>query len=197
MSNKIEDKTTAQKRVGGWQTLSEKTAYENAWIKVSHHEVLRPNKSEGIYGLVHFKNKAVGVVPIDEHGYTWIVKQSRYTLNCSTWEIPEGGSPIGESPLETAKRELKEETGIVAEQWDALLRMHTSNSVSDEEAFIFVAQKLEFGEQALDETEDIEVKKIHFDDVLSMAMNDEITDAMSQAAIFKIALLREQGVLTF
>lgn len=196
MSSDIKN-SDIKNKIGGWQTLSEKTVYENAWIKVSHRDVLRPNKSAGIYGVVHFKNTAVGVVPLDEHGYTWIVKQSRYTLDGSTWEIPEGGSPKGESPLDAAKRELKEETGIVAQQWELLLKMHTSNSVTDEEAFIFLAQNLEFGEQELDETEDIEVKRIHFDEVLEMAMNDEITDAMSQAAIFKIALLREKGTLKF
>ena len=111
--------------------------------------------------------------------------------------MSECGFPKGELSLETGKRELKEEMVIIAKRWEPLLKMHTSNSVSDEEAYIYLAQNLEFGVQALDETEDIEVKKIHFDDVLAMAMNDEITDAMSQAAIFKIALLREKGILTF
>lgn len=196
MTNEQNDKV-GNIKAGGWETLSENTVYENAWIKVSHHDVKRPNKTEGIYGVVHFKNKAVGVVPLDDDGYTWIVKQSRYTLDCYTWEIPEGGSPNGEEPLETAKRELKEEAGITAKHWEPLLTMHTSNSVSDEVAYLFLARELSFGEQELDDTEDIEVKKIHFDEVLEMAMNNDITDAMSQAAIFKIALLRAAGKFLF
>lgn len=175
-------------KVGGWKQLSQETVYENNWIKVTHEEVKRPNDSEGIYGVVHFKNQAVGVLPIDEEGNTWLVKQSRYTLNQFTWEIPEGGSPVGEDPLETAKRELKEETGISAKQWDLLLTLHTSNSVTDEVGYIYVAKELSIGEQELEDSEDIEVRKLPLKDAIGMAMNGEITDSLSLLALFKLAL---------
>ncbi len=102
---------------GGWKTKTANTVYENPWIKVSHEEVITPKGTDGIYGVVHFKNTAIGVVPIDNDGNTWLVKQSRYTLNQYTWEIPEGGCPHGEIPLNAAKRELEEEVGLQANSW--------------------------------------------------------------------------------
>lgn len=177
-----------QKNVG-WKQLSEDTVYENNWIRVSHDEVVRPNGSEGIYGVVHFKSQAVGVVPVDDEGNTWLVSQSRYTLKQRTWEIPEGGSPLGEDPLDTAKRELEEEVGLCARDWDMLLTLHTSNSVTDEVGYIYVAKGLSLGKQCLEDTEDIEVKKLPLTEAIDMAMRGEITDAMSLAALFKVALI--------
>ncbi len=179
-----------KEKIGGWKQKSEETVYENNWIRVSHDEVIRPNGSEGIYGVVHFQSQAVGVVPIDDEGNTWLVSQSRYTLNERTWEIPEGGSPLGEDPLETAKRELEEEVGLCAAEWDLLLTLHTSNSVTDEVGFIYVAKGLSLGKQCLEDTEDIVVKKLPLSEAIDMAMRGEITDAMSLAALFKVALMK-------
>ncbi len=114
-----------------WKTLSQDTKYDNNWIKVTEFQVLNPAGKEGIYGVVHFKNQAVGVVPY-ENGEIWMVGQYRYPLKAYSWEIPEGGSPVGEDPLATAKRELKEETGLVASTYEPILEMNLSNSVSDE-----------------------------------------------------------------
>lgn len=177
------------KKTGGWVQLSQDTVYENPWISVTHEKVTRPNGSEGIYGVVHFKNQAVGIVPIDDEGNTWLVKQSRYSLGQYTWEIPEGGSPIGEDPLDTAKRELNEEVGLTAEQWQPLMTLHTSNSVTDEEAIIFTARGIANGKQALEDTEDIECRKLPLKEAITMAMNGEITDAMSVCALLKLSLL--------
>ncbi len=174
-------------KIGGWQRLSQKNVYENDWIRVTHEEVKRPNNTEGIYGVVHFKNQAVGVIPIDDEGNTWLVRQSRYALNQFTWEIPEGGSPDGEDPLESAKRELKEEVGIEAREWESLMTLHTSNSVTDEVGFIFVARDLILGEQLLDETEDIEVKKIPLREAIDMVYKGVITDALSICGLLKLA----------
>ncbi|MFL0800559.1 MAG: NUDIX hydrolase [Agarilytica sp.] len=177
-----------KEKIGGWRQKSEDTVYENNWIRVTHDEVLRPNGSEGIYGVVHFKNQAVGVVPIDEDGNTWLVSQSRYTLDQRTWEIPEGGSPVGEDPLETAKRELQEEVGLHAKEWETLMTLHTSNSVTDEVGYIYVAKGLSLGDQHLEDTEDIEVKKLPLIEAIDMAKRGEITDAMSLAALFRLGL---------
>tara|TARA_R110000868_G_scaffold282933_1_gene543309 strand:+ start:227 stop:781 length:555 start_codon:yes stop_codon:yes gene_type:complete len=179
-----------KEKVGGWCQLSETEVYDNPWIRITHEEVRRPNGSEGIYGVVHFKNQAVGVVPIDSNGNTWLVSQSRYTLNARTWEIPEGGSPVGEDPLDTAKRELLEEVGLIAATWQPLMTLHTTNSVSDEVGHIFVAEGISHGEQSLEDTEDIEVKKLPLEEAVAMAMNGEITDALSVAALLKVALSR-------
>jgi 8-oxo-dGTP pyrophosphatase MutT (NUDIX family) len=175
-------------KVGNWKTKSARVAYENPWIKVTHEEVITPSGTAGIYGVVHFKNTAIGVVPIDTEGNTWLVKQSRYTLNQFTWEIPEGGCPAGEEPLAAAKRELEEEVGLIAHNWQPLLQMHLSNSVSDEYCEVFVARDLLPGQQQLEETEDIEVKKLPLSEAIEMVKRGDITDAISVAALLRLAL---------
>lgn len=174
-----------------WTTLSSREVYANKWIAVSEHQVINPSGGEGIYGKVHFKNKAIGIIALDEHGNTWLVGQYRYTLNEYSWEIPEGGGQIGTPPLESAQRELKEETGIIAKSWQEIMRFHTSNSVTDEEGFIFLAEDLTFGKNQLEDTEaDLVVKKLPFSNALQMVMNGEITDSMSVAGILKVARMK-------
>ncbi len=175
-------------KVGGWKVKSSRIAYENPWIKVTHDEVITPKGTEGIYGTVHFKNTAIGVLPIDDEGNTWLVRQSRYTLNQYTWEIPEGGCPEGEDPINAARRELEEEVGLKAVDITELMRMHLSNSVSDELAIIFIATGLSVGQQALEPTEDIEYKKIPLAEAIDMVKRGEITDSISVAALLRISL---------
>lgn len=174
-----------------WRQVTSKKVYDNPWIQVRHDEVQRPNGSEGIYGVIHFKNHAVGIIPIDEEGNTYLVKQSRYVLGETSWEIPEGGAPLGESPLDAGKRELEEETGLKAKAWRKLLGLHLSNSVSDEEGSIFIATDLYEGKQALEETEDIELKKMPIDQAIQWVLDGKITDALSVAGFLKIALERK------
>lgn len=175
-------------KVGGWKTKSTALVYENPWIGVSHNEVITPKGTDGIYGVVHFKNIAIGVIPIDDEGNTWLVKQSRYSLNQYTWEIPEGGCPQGESPLNAAKRELEEEVGVQARDWQQLMTMHLSNSVTDEFCVVFVARDLFAGQQQLEATEDIEVRKLPLRDAVDMVLRGEITDGISVAALLRVAL---------
>lgn len=170
-----------------WQTLVTKSIYDNPWIKVSESDVINPKGGKGIYGVVSFKNKAIGIVPVDEEGYTYLVGQYRYTLNEYSWEIPEGGCPMNEEPLAAAQRELKEETGLEAFQWKMLGRIHTSNSVTDEEGFLYVATGLTMGNSEPEETEELAVKKIHLREAVEMVMRDEITDSLSIAGILKAA----------
>jgi len=179
-----------------WQTHTVKTVYENPWISVSHREVTAPTGNPGIYGLVHFKNIALGVIPIDEHGNTWLVGQHRYTLNQYTWEIPEGGGLRDVDPLLTAQRELREETGISASRWTPLLHLHTSNSVTDEVGHAFIAQGLTFGEKNYDETEQLAVVKLPLEEAVARVMNGEITDALAMASLLKVQRLLDTGKLT-
>jgi 8-oxo-dGTP pyrophosphatase MutT (NUDIX family) len=172
-----------------WQTISSTDVYNNPWIQVIHHEVINPAGKPGIYGKVSFKNKAIGIVPIDKEGYTYLVGQFRFTLNEYSWEIPEGGCPIGTDPLDSAKRELKEETGFTANKWTYIGRVHTSNSVTDEEGFIYMAEDLTAGETEFEETENLQIKRVHITEAINMVMNSEITDTISTTALLKVAQL--------
>ncbi len=168
-----------------WQTISTKVVYDNNWIKVTHHDVTNPSGNPGIYGVVEFKNLAIGIVPVDEDGNTWLVRQFRYTLDQYTWEIPEGGCPKGETPLSAAQRELQEETGLAAKKWTKIAELHTSNSVTDEYGEIFLAEKLTMGEQNLEDSEDIIVKKLPLKEAHQMVLDGEITDSVSMIGLMK------------
>ncbi len=170
-----------------WKCLNTRKIYENPWILVEEDQVLRPNGSEGIYGRVHMHNQAIGIIPLAENMDTWLVGQYRYTLNEYSWEIPTGGGPMYEDKLYSAKRELREETGLHANKWRQLLRIHTSNSVTDEEGFIFLAEDLKLGKPDFDDTEDIQIWRLPLKDALDMAMDGRITDSMSLAAILKLS----------
>lgn len=177
-----------------WQTLTRHVAYDNPWIRVEHCDVRNPSGGAGIYGVVHFKNTAVGIVPLDAEGYTWLVGQYRYTLEQYSWEIPEGGA-LGGDPLDAAQRELLEETGLRAKIWTPLLELHTSNSVTDEYGVAYVAQDLEQGESQPEETEQLHVRRLPFSETVDMVMRGEITDALSMISILKVNEWLRKGLL--
>lgn len=179
-----------------WKTLSKETAYENPWISVSHRDVLTPAGTPGIYGVVHFKNLAIGIVPLDQQLNTWLVGQYRYTLDDYSWEIPEGGCPLGTDPLDTAKRELIEETGIRAQQWEKILDFHTSNSVTDEAGIAYLATGLTFGEAEPEDTEELMIKQLPLAEAIEWVWNGKITDALSIMALQKVALMQAKGLLS-
>jgi ADP-ribose pyrophosphatase len=172
-----------------WTTLERKEVYDNNWINVNEHQVLNPSGGPGIYGVVHFKNTAIGVLPLDEDNNTWLVGQYRYPMQAYSWEIPEGGGALGVDPLIGAKRELLEETGLVATDWTEIQRMYLSNSVSDEMAVVYVARGLTMTEAEPEETEQLIVKKLPFEEAYQMVMDGRITDSMSIAAILKTKIL--------
>jgi 8-oxo-dGTP pyrophosphatase MutT (NUDIX family) len=183
----MEKDTMKQDTMKSWTTLSSQQKYDNAWIDVTEFQVLNPAGKPGIYGKVHFKNKAIGIIPIDENMNTWLVGQHRYTLNEWSWEIPEGGGPLSVPVIESAERELKEETGLVAKKWTQILRTHLSNSVSDEEGFIFLAEDLTEGEKALEETEaDMKVWKLPVRDAIQMVLDGKITDSLSVMGLLMV-----------
>jgi 8-oxo-dGTP pyrophosphatase MutT (NUDIX family) len=174
-----------------WTTLSTEEVYDNPWIKLEEHQVINPGGGRGIYGKVHFKNTAIGVIALDKDDNIWLVGQHRYPLNEWSWEIPEGGGPKGTELLESAKRELKEETGLVAEKWTIIQRAHLSNSVSDEEGFIFLAEELTAGDMEREDTEaDMKVWKLPFSDALQMVIDGKITDSLSVMGILKLFYLK-------
>ncbi len=172
-----------------WKTLSTRMTYDNPWIRVREDQVINPSGGPGIYGVVEFKNRAVGVIPIDEDGHTWLVGQYRYTHDTYEWEIPEGGCPQGEELIDTARRELLEETGIVAERYELILEMQLSNSTTNEVAFIYTARGLSFEEARPEATEKIEMNRVPLAVAIRMAMTGEIRDAMSVAGLLKVACM--------
>ena len=172
-----------------WKIISNDEIYNNNWIKLNHYNVINPNGGEGVYGKVHFKNIAIGIIPIDENNNTWLVGQYRFPLNKYSWEIPEGGCPLNENPLNAAKRELLEETGFVAEDWKQILTLHLSNSVTDEFSIIYIAKNLKQFKAQPEETELLQIKKIKIEETFTMIENNEITDAVSVAALQRLELL--------
>lgn len=182
---------TDKNPINPWTTLSGEEKYDNKWINVTEYQVINPGGGRGIYGKVHFKNRAIGVIPIDNEGNTWLVGQFRYALNEYSWEIPEGGGPLDDDPMKAAERELKEETGMTAAKWSLLTKLHTSNSVTDEVGFIYLAEDLTNGERELEETEaDLQVKKIPLREAIAMVMRGEITDSMSMIGLLKVAVMK-------
>ena len=172
-----------------WQTVSSEEVYDNPWIQVREDRVIRPDGEPGIYGVVHYKNIAVGVLPIEED-HIYLVGQYRYPLESYSWEIPEGGCPEGEEPLLAARRELKEETGLEARRWRRLGEAYLSNSVADEYAVWFLATGLVPGDSIPEGAERLNVRRVPLREALTMALDGEITDALSLLAIMSYALER-------
>lgn len=168
-----------------WKTLSSEIKYDNPWIKVIEDQTINPSGAQSIYGKVLFKNIALAILALDEEQNTWLVGQWRYTLNEYSWELPMGGGLLNNDRLESAQRELREETGITANQWEEIIKIHTSNCVTDEVGYGYIARDLSFGPTDFDETEDLEIRKLPFSEVVKMALNNEITDSLSVATILK------------
>lgn len=172
-----------------WKITSEKEIYNNPWIGLTEYQVINPSGNPGIYGKVHFKNYAIGIVPLDDDLNTYLVGQYRFPLNQYSWEIPEGGGPLEIPLLESAKRELLEETGLKATEWTEVQRLHLSNSVTDELSILYMARGLQQFEAEPEDTEQLIVKKVPFETAYQMVIDGEITDAMSVAAILKVKII--------
>lgn len=172
--------------LGPWRVLSERPVFDNPWIGLVDHEVVHPDGSAGSYGVVRFKNRAVGVLPVSEDGFVRLVGQHRFPFDRYSWELPEGGAPLEEDPLAAAKRELKEETGLTARFWAPLIEADLSNSVTDEAAVCFIAADLEEGAASPEPSEALQLRSIHFeellDEVLSGRIRDSLTALMTLAA---------------
>jgi 8-oxo-dGTP pyrophosphatase MutT (NUDIX family) len=173
-----------------WTIVREDEKYDNPWIRVNEFQVINPAGNPGIYGKIHFKNFAIGIIPITKNDEIILVGQWRFPLNQYSWEIPEGGGPLNIDPVLSAKRELLEETGLVAATWTKLMDIHTSNSVCDEIGYVFLAENLEQHDPEPEETEDLQLKKIPFQQAFQMVMDGEITDSISVAAILKYQCMR-------
>lgn len=171
----------------GWQKLKTHVVFENPWMRVNEDAVINPRGGHNDYGWVHFKNRAIAIVPVDENGNTWLVGQYRYTLDEYSWELPMGGAALSEAPLDGAKRELSEETGLSANRWTELMQLATSNSITDERAFVFVAEDLRTGTANPDETELLRIEKLPLSIAIDRARDGAYTDAITVAALLRMA----------
>lgn len=170
-----------------WTTLATKEVYSNPWIRVREDDILNPSGNPGIYGVVEYQNRAVGVVPVDDAGFTWLVGQYRYCHDSYEWEIPEGGCPPGESLEACARRELQEETGLIAASIEPLLGgLQLSNSTTNEKAWLFVARNLSPGPPAPEDTEDLQIRRLPLTEAIHMARTGQIHDAMSVLALLAL-----------
>ena len=172
-----------------WQQQSSKKIYDNAWLTLHEDKVINPGDGISHYGKIHFKNIAIGIIPLDENNNTWLVGQYRYVPDCYSWEIPMGGGPLNVSPLDSAKRELREETGLTANDWQEIMKLHTSNSVTDERGLVYVARDLTQGETEFEETEDLLIQKLPLGDAIERVLSGEITDAVSVAGLLRLQYL--------
>jgi 8-oxo-dGTP pyrophosphatase MutT (NUDIX family) len=172
-----------------WKFQSNKKIYDNAWLTLEEDEVINPGGGISHYGKIHFKNIAIGIIPVDENNNTWLVGQYRYVPDCYSWEIPMGGGPLDTDPLESAKRELKEETGLTATHWEELMQLHTSNSVTDESGVVYLAKGLTEGNTEFEETEDLKIVKLPLEEAAQRVIDGEITDSVSVAGLLKLAIV--------
>lgn len=185
----ILSKQIMSKQKNPWKTISKEVKYDNPWIHVVENQVINPSGNPGIYGVVHFKNIAVAIIPIDKDGYTYLVGQYRYTHNSYEWELPMGGGIKGVDPLISAQKELKEETGIIANKWEVILESQVSNSVTDEVSITYLASELHYEDATPEETESLQLKKIKVSEAIQMAINGEIKDIISIASLLKLQYL--------
>lgn len=178
-----------------WQITGSSLKYDNPWISVTEFNIINPGGGSGIYGKVHFKNRAIGIVPIDNENNTWLVGQYRFPIDAYSWEIPEGGGSLSEPPLAAAQRELLEEAGIKARQWEKVMEMHLSNSVTDEICCIYLARELSYHKPSPEETEQLTIKKIPFPQVVEMVIAGKIVDAVTVAAVLKVNYLLQNNLI--
>lgn len=184
-----------RERRGPWIVRESRRIYDNPWIGVTEHDVIRPGGSPGIYGVCHMKGIAVGVVPVEADGSTWLVGQHRFPRDYYSWELPEGGGDPTLPPLDSAQRELREETGLTARGWQELLRLDFSNAVTDEIGFGFVAWDLAPGAAEPDDGEELRLRRLPFAEALDMVLAGEIRDAFTQVMLLKVDALGRRGSL--
>jgi 8-oxo-dGTP pyrophosphatase MutT (NUDIX family) len=179
-----------------WRRTNEQTAWENPWLAIRTYDAVAPTGRPAHYGVVHMKNHAIAVLPLHDDGTVTLVGQNRFVFSDYSWEIPEGGGPLGEAPLEAARRELREECGLEAASWQQILEVQMSNSVTDELAFGFLATGLTKAQREPDETEDLAIARVPFGEALEAASAGFIKDALTVAMLLRLHHMAVKGELS-
>ncbi len=178
-----------------WTRLSATPIYDNPWISLTDCRTRAPTGHLAQYGLIHFKNRAIGILPLYDNGDTVLVGQHRFPAGDYSWEIPEGGGPLEEDPLDTARRELREEAGLEASDWRLILSYQLSNSVTDEHGHSFIALGLAPVAVDPDETEDLRVRRVPFRQALELAVGGGMQDMITLATLLRAYHLAREGAL--
>jgi 8-oxo-dGTP pyrophosphatase MutT (NUDIX family) len=172
-----------------WTTLSTRTAYQNEWLRVREDQVLRPDGQPGIYGVVEIR-PSVGILAFNAAGEIALVGQWRYTFERYSWEIVRGGSSAGETDMQAvARRELREETGFDARQWQPIGSVDVCNGVTTDVQHLFIATDLHHVGVHQDPVEEIVTEWHAFDHAVQMVLRGEITEVCSVAAILRHRLV--------
>jgi len=187
--------TDRSRRVGPWTVKREETVFDNPWIRVVDHDVTHPDGTGGQYGVVAFKNRAIGVLPIHPDGTTVLVGQHRFPLDAYSWELPEGGGPLGEDSLAGARRELREETGLSAAQWLEFSSFDISNSVTNETATCFLAWQLTEGAASPEPSEALAIKIVAFSELHDRVLAGDIRDSLTIVMVLAARAKALRGML--
>jgi 8-oxo-dGTP pyrophosphatase MutT (NUDIX family) len=180
---------------GPWVRGETRVVYENPWIRVTEHQATAPTGSPALYGLVGFKNLALAILPIHDDGSITLVGQARFPAQDYSWELPEGGGPLGVDPLESARRELREEAGLEAADWRPILEAQLSNSVTDERAIGYLATGLTPVDAEPDETELIALARVPFREALDAALAGHMKDMLTVAMLLRGYHMAREGAL--
>jgi 8-oxo-dGTP pyrophosphatase MutT (NUDIX family) len=178
-----------------WTATSQTTVYDNPWIRLTEYQTLAPTGRPALYGKVSFKNRAIGVVPLHADGTVTLVGQHRFPHASYSWEIPEGGAPLDEDPLDGAKRELAEEVGLQASDWRLILTMELSNSITDEICHGYLALDLTPTATAPDDTEDLAIARVPFAEALDAAVSGHMPDSLTVALLLRVHHMAVKGKL--
>jgi 8-oxo-dGTP pyrophosphatase MutT (NUDIX family) len=184
----MKDDSSTNRRNGEWIIKSTRKIFENPFFAVFEDDVIKPTGDDGKYATVRFKT-GVAVLPIDDVDNVYLTNQFRYAIGRNDLEVV-AGSIDGEGALDAAKRELKEELGIEAEEWTDLGSIYSITSITQSTSRQFIARKLTFGEQETEGTEDIELVKMQLCQACEMVHRGEITDGDTCILILKAAAMK-------
>lgn len=178
-----------------WRDAGSSVMFENPWMRLTRHEATAPTGLQADYVVMRPQNMSVGVLPIHEDGTITLVGQQRFALMNWSWEMPEGGAPFNEDPLEGAKRELAEEAGLEAVVWHPALKVEMTNSITDERAMAWLAWGLTPVPIAPDPTEIIRVARVPFGDLLRNVGNGAVRDMFTVATVLRAYHMAREGEL--